>query len=144
MSTFYLYLYLRHGMSATSFTFKKRVGSWGFCLLPQTFGKVGVECMMFFSLKVKNSIPRNRDRQRSTKIAVEGTIFAFDFSKKYDLSLLSIGCRVLDRCRAFDRLVSVDAHLWIEQERRCLRQVADFRPSKGQAAAAQHTTSIKR
>jgi hypothetical protein len=67
---------------------------------------------MFFSLKVKNSIPRNRDRQRSTKIAVEGTIFAFGFLKKYDLSLFSIEGRVLDRCRAFDRLVSVDAHLW--------------------------------
>jgi hypothetical protein len=33
------------------------------------------------------------------------------FSKKFDLSLLSIECRVLDRFRAFDRLVSVDAHL---------------------------------
>ncbi len=90
---------------------KKRVGSFGFCLLPQTFVKVGVECTMFFFI-VKNSIPRNRDRQRSTKIAVEGTIFAFGFSKKYDLSLLLIEGRVLDRCRAFDRLVSVDAHLW--------------------------------
>jgi hypothetical protein len=68
---------------------------------------------MFFSLKVKNSIPRNRDRQRWTKIAVEGKIFAFGFSKKFDLSLLSIECQVLDRCRAFDRLVSVDAHLCI-------------------------------
>ncbi len=38
---------------------------------------------------------------------------AFGFSKKYDLSLLSIEGRVLDRCRAFDRLVSVDAHLWL-------------------------------
>jgi hypothetical protein len=27
---------------------KKRVGSCGFCLLPQTFGKVGVEGTMFF------------------------------------------------------------------------------------------------
>jgi hypothetical protein len=44
-------------------------------------------------------------------IAVEGTIFAFGFLKKYDLSLLSIEGRVLDRCRAFDRLASVDAHL---------------------------------
>ncbi len=42
---------------------------------------------------------------------LEGKIFAFGFSKKYDLSLLSIECRVFDRCRAFDRLVSVDAHL---------------------------------
>jgi hypothetical protein len=99
-------------MSATSFILKKRVGSWGFCLLPQTFGKVGVEGTMFFSLKVKNSIPRNRDRQRSTKIAVEGTTFAFGFSKKYYLSLLLIKGWLLDRWRAFDRLVSVDAHLW--------------------------------
>ncbi len=39
-------------------------------------------------------------------------IFAFGFSKKYELSLLSIEGRVLDRCRSFDRLASVDAHLW--------------------------------
>jgi hypothetical protein len=44
-------------------------------------------------------------------IAVGGTIFAFGFSKKYDLSLLSIEGLVLDLCRAFDRLASVDAHL---------------------------------
>jgi hypothetical protein len=44
-------------------------------------------------------------------IAVEGMIFAFGFQKKYDLSLLLIEGRVLDRCRAFDRLASVDAHL---------------------------------
>jgi hypothetical protein len=67
---------------------------------------------MFFSLKVQNSIPRNRDRQQSTKLVVEGKIFAFGFSKKYDLSLLSVEGRVLDRCWAFDRLVSVNAHLW--------------------------------
>jgi hypothetical protein len=67
---------------------------------------------MFFSSKVKNFIPRYRDRQRSTKISVEGTIFAFGFSKKYDLLLLSIEGRVLDRCRAIDRLVSVNAPLW--------------------------------
>jgi hypothetical protein len=42
---------------------------------------------------------------------VEGTIFAFGFSKKYDLSLLFIEGWVLDQCRAFDRLVSVDAQL---------------------------------
>jgi hypothetical protein len=70
---------------------------------------------MFFSLKVKNSIPRNRYCQRSTKIAVEGKIFAFGFWKKSDLSLLSIECQVLDRVCAFDRLVSVDAHLWYIQ-----------------------------
>jgi hypothetical protein len=45
-------------------------------------------------------------------IAVEGMIFAFGFQKKYDLSLLLIEGRVLDRCRAFDRLASVDAHLY--------------------------------
>jgi hypothetical protein len=67
----------------------------------------------FFSLKVKNLIPRNRVRQRSKTIAVEGTIFAFGFSKKYDLSLLSIESRVLDRCRAFERLACVDAYLWL-------------------------------
>jgi hypothetical protein len=39
-------------------------------------------------------------------------IFAFGLSKKYDLSLLSIEGRVLDRCRAFDPLACVDAHLW--------------------------------
>ncbi len=33
------------------------------------------------------------------------------FSKKYDISLLLIEGPVLDRCRAFDRLASVDAHL---------------------------------
>ncbi len=44
-------------------------------------------------------------------IEVEGTIFAIKFSKKYDLSLLSIEGWVLDRFRAFDRLTSVDAHL---------------------------------
>ncbi len=33
-------------------------------------------------------------------------IFAFVFSKKYDLSLLSMEGRVFDQCRAFDRLVS--------------------------------------
>jgi hypothetical protein len=47
-----------------------------------------------------------------TKIAVEGTIFALSFLKKYDLSLLLMEGRVLDRCWAFNRLVSVDAHLW--------------------------------
>jgi hypothetical protein len=66
---------------------------------------------MFYSLKVKNMITRNRDRQQWTKIAVEGKIFAFGFSKKDDLSLLSMECPVLDWGRAFDQLVSVDAHL---------------------------------
>jgi hypothetical protein len=59
---------------------------------------------------VKNLIPRNRVCQLSKTIEVEGTIFAISFSKKYDISLLSIECRVLDRCRAFDRLACVDAH----------------------------------
>jgi hypothetical protein len=48
-------------------------------------------------------------------IAVEGTIFVFGFSKKYDLSPLSNEDRVLDRCRAFDRIYSVDAHLWPQE-----------------------------
>ncbi len=68
-------------------------------------------------------IPRHRDRQRLTTIVVEGkifilvhnfsfgTIFAFGFSKKYDLSLLSLEGQVLDRCPAFNQLASVDAHL---------------------------------
>ncbi len=61
-------------------------------------------------------IPRDRVCRRSTKIAVEGKIFAFGFLKKYDLSLLSIEGRVLDQCRSFDRLVSVYAHLFQEDE----------------------------
>jgi hypothetical protein len=43
-------------------------------------------------------------------MAKEGTIFAFGFSKKYDLSFLWIVGQVLDQCRAFNRLASVDAH----------------------------------
>jgi hypothetical protein len=43
-------------------------------------------------------------------------IFAFGFSKKFDLSLLLIEGRVLDRCQPFGQLVSVNAHLW---ERLC-------------------------
>jgi hypothetical protein len=43
------------------------------------------------------------------KINVESTIFDFGFSKKFDLSLLSTLGQVLDRCRAFDLFVSVDA-----------------------------------
>jgi hypothetical protein len=39
--------------------------------------------------------------------AVEGTIFDFGFLKKYDLSLLLI------EGWAFDRLVSVNAHLLV-------------------------------
>jgi hypothetical protein len=54
----------------------------------------------------------DNDQQRSTTIAVEGMIFAFGFSKKYDLSLLLIVGWVLDRFRAFERLASVNAHLW--------------------------------
>jgi hypothetical protein len=52
-------------------------------------------------------------------IEVEGTIFAFEFSKKYDISLLSIKCRVLDRCQAFHQLASVDAHLCREYQSTC-------------------------
>ncbi len=49
---------------------KKRVGSCGFCLLPQTFGKVEVQGAMFFFYI--ETIPRDCDRQRPTKITVEG------------------------------------------------------------------------
>jgi hypothetical protein len=66
---------------------------------------------MFFQIESEKFDPRNWVRQRSKTIAVEGTIFAFGFSKKYDISLLSIECRVFDRCRTFDRLACVDAHL---------------------------------
>ncbi len=54
----------------------------------QTFQKIEVKVPIFFSLKVKNLIPRNWVCQRSKTIAVEGMIFAFCFSKKYDISLL--------------------------------------------------------
>ncbi len=43
------------------------------------------------------------------KIKVEGMIFGFGFSKKFDLSLLSTLGRVLDGCRAFDLFAGVDA-----------------------------------
>jgi hypothetical protein len=69
--------------------------------------KIEVQVSIFFSLKVKNLIPRNQVRQRSKTIAVEGMIFVFGFSKKYGISLLSIECRVLDWCRAFDRLADL-------------------------------------
>jgi hypothetical protein len=42
----------------------------------------GIVGLVFFSLKVKNSVSRNRVRQQSKTIAVEGTIFAFGFLKK--------------------------------------------------------------
>jgi hypothetical protein len=48
----------------------------------------------------------------SYSVYCKGFVFALGFSKKYDLSLLLVVGRVLDRCRAFDRrLASVDAHL---------------------------------
>jgi hypothetical protein len=62
----------------------------------------GIGCDVFFSVK---SVKVDRDCQRSTKIVVEGTIFAFGFLKKYNLSLLAIEGRELDQCQAFDRLV---------------------------------------
>jgi hypothetical protein len=46
------------------------------------------------------------------KIEVEGTIFDFGVSKKFDLSLLWIEGWIVDQCRAFDLYASVDAHLW--------------------------------
>jgi hypothetical protein len=41
---------------------------------------------------------------------VTGVLLLFS---KYDLSLLSIECRELDRYWAFDRLAFVDVHLWL-------------------------------
>ncbi len=70
-----------------------------------------------FFIESEKFDPRNCDRQQSTKIAVEGKIFAFSFSKKSDLSLLSIECRVLDWCHAFERLVSVDAHFCFQLQK---------------------------
>jgi hypothetical protein len=55
---------------------------------------------MFFSLKVKTLIPINWDRQQLTMIEVEGTIIGFEFSKKYDLSLLPTSGREFDHCQA--------------------------------------------
>ena len=43
------------------------------------------------------------------KIEVEGTIFDFGFSKKFDLSLISTLGWVLEQCRAFNLFESVDA-----------------------------------
>ncbi len=53
------------------------------------------------------TISRHRDRRS------RGYLLGLRFSKKSDLSLFSIEGRVLDRCRAFVRLASVDAHLWL-------------------------------
>ncbi len=66
-----------------------------------------------FQKKCNLGTPQTNYPSFHLDIEVEGTIFAFGFSKKYDISLLSIECRVLDRCRAFDRLACVDAHLCI-------------------------------
>jgi hypothetical protein len=60
-----------------------------------------------------------------TTITVEGTIFAFGFSKKYGLSPLLIRGRDLDRCGAFNRLASVNAHLCRIDSQSCWY----FRPS---------------
>jgi hypothetical protein len=70
---------------------------------------------VFYSESVK-VILQHQDRQRLTTIMVEGTIFAFGFSKKYNLSLLPTSGPVFNRCGAFDRFASVDAHLWDEEE----------------------------
>jgi hypothetical protein len=45
----------------------------------------------------------------SAKIKVEGTIFDFSFSKKFDISLLPTLGQVLDRFQAFNLFASVDA-----------------------------------
>ncbi len=74
---------------ATSFTLKKGQDPAVSAYYLRPLGRQGVEGTMIFFIESKNLIPRNRDCQRSTKIAVEGTIFAFGFLKKYDLSILS-------------------------------------------------------
>jgi hypothetical protein len=86
--TFDIYLYLRHiplpsTQEVDDTLFLKKVGSRGQCLLPSIFGKV----------------------------EVQGTIFDFSFSKKFDFSLFSTLGRALDRWRAIDLFASVDAHL---------------------------------
>jgi hypothetical protein len=111
-------------MSATSFTQKKSVGSKGYTFLgPLETSRYRPRC--FFTLKQLRARPTffgetflRRYGQLATDflpshldIEVEGKIFAFGFSKKYNFSLLSIECRVLDRRRAFHRLACVDAHL---------------------------------
>ncbi len=85
-------------------------------LMPAELGKDlwksrGIGRYVFLHWKCKSRSLDIVIKQRSTKIAVEGMIFDFGFSKKYDLSLLSIEGWVLDWCRAFDGLASVDAHL---------------------------------
>ncbi len=49
----------------------------------------------------------------STTIAVEGTSFAYGFTKNYDHLLLPTSGRVFDFCRAFDRFSNVHAHHWL-------------------------------
>jgi hypothetical protein len=94
---------------------------------------------MFFSLEVKNLIPSNGDRQQSTMIEVGGTIINFEFSKKYDLSLLPIEGRKFDRCRAsMDLQVSIptsNGHnrrpflfLILHRARACLQSPSQLQP----------------
>jgi hypothetical protein len=64
----YLYFYLRHDMSATSFTLRRRVGIVR--LMLKTLDLPGIGHDVFYI----ETIPRDRDRQRLTKIAVEGKI----------------------------------------------------------------------
>jgi hypothetical protein len=68
MTTFYLpdlYLYLRPSRSTIKLLLLKKVGSRGQCLLPSTFGKVEVEGTIFdFGFTKKFDI-RHRDQQRS-------------------------------------------------------------------------------
>ncbi len=100
IDSFYLYLNLQHDRSPTSFTLKKVLDCEVKTYFLRPLEKSRYRSQCFFYIE---TIFRNPDRQRK--------IFSFGFLKKSDLSLLSIECRVLDRCCAFDWLVSVDAHL---------------------------------
>jgi hypothetical protein len=68
---------------------QKSVGSKGYTFfgLLETSKDRGIG-LNFFSLKVKKSIPRNGVRHRSKLIEVEVSIFAFGFSKKFNISLI--------------------------------------------------------
>ncbi len=61
---------------------------------------------MFFYIESVKVDPQTSDQQRSTTIAVEGTIFAFGFSKKYDLSLLSNEGHTVKKLRSLNLLFS--------------------------------------
>jgi hypothetical protein len=68
MTTLYLYINLRHVMSATSFKLKKSVGSRGYTFFLERWKSRGIGRNVFYI----EMIFRDPDRQRSIKIAVEG------------------------------------------------------------------------